>query len=71
MTADDPTDVDVLARELHESMKHPLETGMFMKNIARPQIPFDDLSPEAREGRREMARFLLRRFEISPRSACR
>lgn len=68
MTANDPADVEALARELHESMKHPLETGMFMKNFARPQIAFVGLSPEAREGRREMARFLLRRFEISPRS---
>lgn len=71
LSADDPADVEFFARTLHESMKAPLESGVFIKNFARPQIPWGDLAPEPREGRREMARFLLRTFTIAAPSDCR
>lgn len=68
MTADDRADVERLARDIHESMRKSTRLGLVAIKANVPFVGFDELSPEAQEGRREMARFILGRYDITPKT---
>lgn len=59
-----PADVEKLALDIHEAGREPVRLGLVVVRANIPFASFDEISEEAREGRRLMARFLLDRFEI-------
>lgn len=68
MTAYNPADVERLARDIHEAGREPVRLGLVVVKANIPFASFDEISEEAREGRRLMARFLLDRHDITPKT---
>jgi hypothetical protein len=65
-------DVEELARALHESGREAVIANRTVIQIGvspRPFFEWSDISDEAREGRRMMARFLLDRYDIEKKGA--
>lgn len=56
--------VESLARELHEAGREAVERGLVVNNLGKPFLGWDEITEEAREGRRVQARYLLARFAI-------
>lgn len=66
-------DVEKLARELHEAGRAAVEAGQTVAHgkfgeKARKFIEWGDLDEAAREGRRVQARYLLGRYDVTPRA---
>jgi len=62
-------DVESLARELHEAGREAVEKGATVAadkfgEKTRTFLSWDELTENAREGRRIQARYLLRRYKI-------
>lgn len=63
-------DIEAFAKVLHESGREAVEKRKLVRNDL-PIHPFqewDELTEDAREGRRMMARYLLNRYHVSPKS---
>lgn len=63
-------DVEALARELHEAGREAVEKGATVAadkfgEKTRTFLSWDELTENAREGRRIQAKYLLNRFEIT------
>lgn len=66
-------DIETLARVLHDAGKEAVERGATVAadkfgEKTRTFLSWDELSENARAGRRIQARYLLERFEIKPLS---
>lgn len=62
-------DVETFAKELHAAGKEAVERGLVVNNLGKPFTTWDEISEAAREGRRVQARYLLSRFDVTPRGA--
>lgn len=65
-------DVETLARELHEAGREAVEKGATVAadkfgEKTRTFLSWDEITENAREGRRIQAGYLLKRFKIEPR----
>ena len=56
--------VEELAQALHESGREAVEGHLVVNDLGKPFLGWYEISEEAREGRRVMARWVLERFEI-------
>jgi hypothetical protein len=65
----DDLEVEVLAKQLHEAGREAVERNL----IVRTDVPskgfmeWDNITEDAREGRRVQARFLLARYKVFPK----
>jgi hypothetical protein len=64
-------DIETLARELHEAGRAAVEQGATVAaakfgDPSRKFLEWDEITEEAREGRRIQARYLLNKFTITP-----
>ena len=67
-----PEGIERLARELHEAGREAVEAGATVAadhhgEKARRFLGWDEITENAREGRRIQARYLIRRFVIADR----
>lgn len=63
-----PEVVEALARELHEAGRTAVESGLVVNKVpGQPFFSWDELKPEAQEGRRVMAHQLLGKHRLIPR----
>lgn len=53
--------VDAFAKLLHESGRAAVEAHKVVNDLGKPFLEWEEISEDAREGRRMMARFLLDR----------
>lgn len=64
-------DVETLARELHEAGREAVErkctVGHSMMDEDRPFLEWDEITEEAKEGRRIQARYLLGKYNVIPK----
>ena len=60
-------EVEYLAKELHEAGRAAVLSGKVVnKNPNQPFLEWDEITEDAREGRRIQARYLLNRNDIKP-----
>lgn len=58
--------VETLARELHEAGREAVEKGKLVKKIPGERfLEWDEITDDAREGRKIQARYLLHKFTIT------
>ena len=62
------TDVEILAKELHEAGRKAVETGATVNPTGGRFLEWDEITEQAREGRRIQARYLLEKFDIAPKT---
>lgn len=67
MMNDDPIVVEMLARMLHESGREAVEQHKVVNDLGKPFLRWHEISEDAREGRRMMARYLFARLYIVPK----
>ena len=60
-------EIEQLAKELHLAGKEAVERGLVVNKSANSFLSWEDITEEAREGRRVQARYLLDKFEIHAR----
>lgn len=65
--------IEAFAKELHEAGREAVEAGATVAadhhgEKARKFLGWDEITENAREGRRIQARCLLKRFNVSPKS---
>lgn len=61
-------DVEILASELHEAGRAAVEAGAVVNRVpGQPFLEWHQITEQAREGRRIQARYLLRRFTMTPK----
>lgn len=62
-------DVESIAKVLHEAGREAVEKGLVVNKVpGQPFFSWEELTEVAREGRRIMARYLLDRFHLTPRT---
>lgn len=71
LTCDDwevePMDVEELAKVLHEAGREAVLKGKVVKKIPNEKfLEWNEITEDAREGRRIQARYLLKHFQIIP-----
>lgn len=66
MMNDDPIVVEMLARMLHESGREAVEQHKVVNDLGM-FLRWQEISEDAREGRRMMARYLFDRLYIVPK----
>jgi hypothetical protein len=58
-------EVETLAKALHEAGREAVEKGKVVNKVhGQPFMGWDEITEDAREGRRIMARYLLARFAV-------
>jgi hypothetical protein len=58
-------DAEELAKTLHEAGREAVEAGLVVNKVpGQPFLEWDQLSEQAREGRRVQARYLLEIYDI-------
>ncbi|MDR3166022.1 MAG: hypothetical protein LBU13_10645 [Synergistaceae bacterium] len=57
--------VETLAEELHEAGRAAVEAGATVNPTGSKFLEWDEITEQAREGRRIQARYLLERYEIN------
>jgi hypothetical protein len=58
MTDMTAAELELFARALHESAREAVERHLVVNDLGKPFLSWDEISEEAREGRRLMARAL-------------
>ena len=58
-------DAEFLAKELHEAGREAVEKGTTVNPAGDKFLEWDEITEEAREGRRIQAKYLLDRYTIS------
>lgn len=58
---------ETLAKELHEAGRAAVEAGATVNPTGGKFLEWDEISEQAREGRRIQARYLLEKFRIEPK----
>jgi len=62
------TDVEYMAKIFHEAGKEAVLKNAVVKTEVKPIFKeWDEISEEAREGRRIQVRFLMERFDLIPK----
>lgn len=64
MNKNNPDDVEKLAHHIHESAREAVAQNKVVAKINAPFKGWDEITDDAREGRRMMARYLLEHYEI-------
>lgn len=60
--------VEEVAKELHEAGRAAVEAGLVINKVpGQPFFEWDQITEQAREGRRVQARYLLSRFVMVPK----
>lgn len=52
-------------RVFHESMRGAAQRGLVANPLGKPFLGWDELSAEAREGRRMMVDWILERYDVA------
>lgn len=58
--------LEQLAKVIHESNREAVQKQLLVNKLGLPFTDWDDLSEEAKEGRRLAAQFLMDRYEMMP-----
>jgi urease gamma subunit len=57
-------DVELLAKHLHEAGREAVERGLVVNKLGIPFLGWDEITEDAREGRRVMARYLRKHYAV-------